>query len=604
MTVRLLFSFLFLFLFVQSVNSKSFIEFKDLKKDQIQYTLSFSRPQNNYCDVEILASANSEDSILFSMPVWTPGSYLIREYARHVERVKAFDDAGKELEVFKTNKNTWRVNCKDANEVKLTYSVYCNELTVRTSQVNIDHAFISTSSVFMYVRSRLDNKCIIKINPYKDWKEISTGLRKVAKNKYEADNYDTLADCPIEIGNQEIIEFTVAGKKHYICMAGKGNYNADTIRKDFKKIVEVEKDLFRDLPYEDFTFIILLVKNGGGGLEHKNSFAAIGDRNLFDNPERYKRFLSLISHEFFHLWNVKRIRPAAFGPFDYDNENYTKMHYVTEGWTSFYDNIILRRADILNNEEYIEYIEKDVNDIMRYSGRFKQSLEESSFDNWIKYYRQDENNRNSQISYYTKGALTALLLDIEIIRATNAKKSLDDVLKLLWQDYKNNPERGYDDSRIRELSEQVSGKGLSIFWKNYISGVKDLPLKEYLGYAGVEMINKNPDDKISLDIEYNVISDSVVQITKVFEGGTAFEAGLNFKDKLISINGETVTKTNFDSLLNANEIGDELTIRIDRDGLEKEITVTLITALPVYKLNFMKDPTGEQKKIFNKWING
>lgn len=604
MTVRLLFSFLILFLFVQSVNSKPFIEFKDLKKDQIQYTLSFSRPQNNYCDVEILAAANSEDSILFSMPVWTPGSYLIREYGRHVERVKALNEAGKELEVFKTNKNTWQVNCKGANEVKLTYSVYCNELTVRTNQVNIDHAFISSSSVFMYVRGRLDNKCVIKINPYKDWKEISTGLRKVAKNKYEADNYDTLADCPIEIGNQEIIEFTVAGKKHYICMAGKGNYNADTIRKDFKKIVEVEKDLFGDLPYEDFTFIILLVKNGGGGLEHKNSFAAIGDRNLFDNPERYKRFLSLISHEFFHLWNVKRIRPVALGPFDYDNENYTKMHYVTEGWTSFYDNIFLRRADIFNNEEYIEYIERDVNDIMRYSGRFKQSLEESSFDNWIKYYRQDENNRNSQVSYYTKGALVAMLLDIEIIRATNAKKSLDDVLKLLWQDYKNNPERGYDDARIRELSEQVSGKDLSTFWKNYISGVKNLPLKEYLSYAGVEMINKNSDDKISLDVEYMVVSDSIIQLTKVFEGGTAFEAGLNFKDKLISINGETVTKTNFDSLLNANEIGDELTIRIDRDGMEKEITVILMNALPVYKLNFMKDPTQEQKKIFNKWING
>jgi predicted metalloprotease with PDZ domain len=604
MLLKLLFSFLFLFLFIQSVKSKPFKEFKDLKKNQIQYTLSFSKPQNNYCDVEILASTNSEDSLLFSMPVWTPGSYLVREFGRHVERVKAHNENGKELEVFKTNKNTWQVNCGGASEVKLTYSVYCNELTVRTSQVNIDHAFISSSGVFMFVRGRLDNKCIIKINPYKDWKEISTGLRKTGKNKYEADNYDTLVDCPIEIGNQEIIKFTVSGKKHYICMAGKGNYNSDTIKKDFKKIVEVEKDLFGDLPYEDFTFIILLVKNGGGGLEHKNSFAAIGDRNLFDNPERYKRFLSLISHEFFHLWNVKRIRPVALGPFDYDNENYTKMHYVTEGWTSFYDNIFLRRAGILNDDEYIEYIERDVNDIMRFSGRFKQSLEESSFDNWIKYYRQDENNRNSQVSYYTKGALVAMMLDIEIIRTTNGKKSLDNVLKLLWQDYKNNPERGYDDARIKELSEQVSGKNLNTFWKNYISGTKDLPLKEYLGYAGIDMTNKNADDKISLDVEYTVVSDSIIQITKVYEGGTGFEAGLNFRDRIISINRETVTKANYDALLNANEIGDELIIRIDRDGLEKEINVTLLTAIPVYKLSLMKFPTENQLKVFNKWIKG
>lgn len=600
MIVRLLFLFIFLSLFVQSVNSKSFI---DLKKDQIQYTLSFPRPQNNYCDVEILAPANSEDLMSFSMPVWSPGSYLVREYARHIEQVKAFNENGKELMVSKTNKNTWQVNCKGSSEVRFTYTVYCNELTVRTNQVNTDHAFIVPTATFMFVRGRLNNKCIVKIDPYKEWKEVSTGLRKTAKNKYEADDYDTLADCPIEIGNQEIIEFTVSGKKHYICMAGKGNYNADTIRKDFKKIVEVEEELFGDLPYDDFTFIILLVKSGGGGLEHKNSFAAIGDRNLFDNLERYKRFLSLISHEFFHLWNVKRIRPVALGPFDYDNENYTKMHYVTEGWTSFYDNIFLRRADILNNEEYIEYLERDVNDIMRYSGRLKQSLEESSFDNWIKYYRQDENSRNSQISYYTKGALVALMLNIEIIKATDGKRSLDNVLKLLWQDYKNDPERGYDDARIKELCEQVSGKDLSTFWKNYISGVKDLPLKEYLGYAGIEITNKNANDKISLDIDF-AVQDSVIVITKVYENGTAFESGLNFKDRLISINGQTVTKANLDSLLNANEIGDELIIRVDRDGLEKEINITLIKALPVYKLSLITDPTEAQKKIYKKWING
>lgn len=572
--------------------------------NETHYTISFLQPQNHYVNVEMTFDSRGENEVSVSLPVWTPGSYMIREFARHIEKVNAYTSDNSPLEIFKTNKNTWKIITNGSGKITVKYRVYCNELTVRTSQVNIDNAFLNGSNIFMFVRGRLSDKCVLKINLPKNWKNISTGLKKISNDLYESDNYDDFIDCPIVAGNQEILEFTVSGKKHFICMAGKGNYEPAKIISDFKKIVEVQEKLFGDLPYNDFTFIVMLVQAGGGGLEHKNSFAVIADRNLFDKPERYRRFLGLISHEFFHTWNVKRIRPEVLGPFNYDSEVYTKMHYVTEGWTSFYDNVLLRRAEIFNDEEYLTMFENEVNDIMRFQGRFKQSLEESSFDNWIKYYRQDENSKNSQISYYTKGALVAFLLDIEIIKATNAEKSLDEVLKLLYDDYKKNPSKGYTDGRIKELSELVSGINMDNFWKDYIAGTKDLPLKEYLELAGVELINTTADDKITLDVEYTYITDSVIMINKVYEGGSGYAAGLNFRDKLISIEDEMVTKNNLQSVLDKYNIGDEIEIKIDRDGLEKTVSVILKTGLPRYKMKIMDNRSDSQLKFYNKWIYG
>ncbi|HRE40318.1 MAG TPA: peptidase M61 [Ignavibacteria bacterium] len=573
-------------------------------KNEINYTLSFSQPQNHYADIEMSFQAETNKEILVSLPVWTPGSYMVREFARHIEKILAFDEFEKPLEINKINKNTWKINNNENNKIILRYRVYCNELTVRTSQVNIDHAFLNGANIFLFVKNRLSEKCILEIKPYKTWKNISTGLKLIAPGKFEAPNYDDFIDCPIEIGNQEILEFTVSGKKHFICLAGKGNYTGTTLVKDFKEIVEVQEKMFGDLPYEDFTFIIQLVQAGGGGLEHKNSFAVLAERNLFDKPDKYRRFLGLISHEFFHTWNVKRIRPEVLGPFNYDSEVYTNMHYVTEGWTSFYDNLLLRRAGIFSDDQYLDMFDNEVNDVMRFQGRFKQSLEESSFDNWIKYYRQDENSKNSMISYYTKGALVAYLLDMEIIKATDASRSLDDVLKLLYEDYKNNPEKGYTDARIKELSEQVSGKNMDEFWNDYISGTKDLPLKEYFAFAGIDMINLTDDDKISLDVEYTYITDSVIMISRVYEGGSGYKAGLNYRDKIIFIEDEMVAKNNLQSVLDKYNIGEEIDIKIDRDGLEKVITVKLERAIPRYKLKIMENRNEQQLKFYNKLING
>jgi predicted metalloprotease with PDZ domain len=545
-----------------------------------------------------------KDSVVFSMPVWSPGSYLIREFSKNVENVIAENTAGDKLHIEKINKNSWTLKTENQNEIRLRYKVYCNEPTVRSSQVNSSHAFISNAGMFMFARGFENRKCILKINLPPEWKKISTGLNKESDNIYSAENYDAFIDCPVEIGNQNILEFEIRGVRHYICLTGRGNYKEDILINDFKKIAEEEIKLFEDdIPYKDYTFIIQLAEKGGGGLEHHNSFVGGTSSWNFNDEKLYKKFLGLVSHEFFHLWNVKRIRPSALGPFDYDNENYTKNLWVAEGWTSFYDDLILRRSNILSDEEYFEFIDTNVNDIMKYCGRFNQSLAESSFDTWIKYYRKDENYNNSQVSYYTKGALAAMMLNIEIIKNTNADKSLDDVMRTLYDDYKKDDSKGYSDERIKEICVKVNGKSLDDFWKKYVSGTDELPLQSYLNECGLELINESESGGVSFDIETKEGNGKYI-VTKVFAGGTGYESGLNFNDEIIAVNDTRVDSVVVSKLLKDYKTGDEVRVLISRAGNITELPVKFLEPLPKYKIKMMENKSEVQQRYFDKWING
>ncbi|MBK8550064.1 MAG: hypothetical protein IPL53_02985 [Ignavibacteria bacterium] len=274
----------------------------------INYSISFERPFTHYCEIEISLKDIKQDTVIFSMPVWTPGSYLIREFAKNVEGVSAENSNSKLLPVEKTNKNSWKVDTKGQSEIKFKYKVYCNEFTVRTSEINSEHAFISSSGVFMFVRGFENKKCILKINLPPGWKKISTGLTIESGNVYSAENYDVFIDSPLEIGNQNILEFEIKGIKHFICLSGKGNYNEETLVKDLKKIAEEEiKLLGGEIPYKNYTFIIHLVEKGGGGLEHLNSFVAQFNRLNFSDEKFYKKFLGLVSTSSFIYGMLKEL---------------------------------------------------------------------------------------------------------------------------------------------------------------------------------------------------------------------------------------------------------------------------------------------------------
>ncbi|MBX7044728.1 MAG: PDZ domain-containing protein [Ignavibacteria bacterium] len=567
----------------------------------INYTISFANPATHYCEIEINFNKISSDKVTLFLPVWTPGSYMVREFARQVQNVQAFSASGKNLAICKTRKNHWLVETNGEDSFTVKYKVYCNELTVRTSEINDEHAFINCSNVFMSAKGMENEKCSVKVNPHSSWKNISTGLEKTGDNLYEADNYDILADSPIEIGNQNILEFEILGTKHFICLYGRGNYDEETLVKDFKRIAEAQINFFGGMPYKHYTYICHLVEKGGGGLEHLNSFAVQFPRWSFTDDKSYKQFLGLVSHEFFHLWNVKRIRPLELGPFDYDNENYTFGLWEAEGWTSIYDNIFIRRCGVLDNKGYYEFIEKEVNDIMRFQGRFNQTLLESSYDTWIKYYRQDENSKNSTVSYYTKGALVALMLNIEIITSSNCEKSLDDALKTLWEDYKKDPSKGFTNERIKEICEELAGKDLSEFWDKYLAGLDELPLFNYLQKAGLQAVNTR-ENHLTFDIEINQISGKVI-VAKVFEGGSGYTAGLNNGDEIIAINDVRIEK-DYDKILKNYKLNDEVKVLINRKGFMREFNIILTPAIPLYEISEIENMTDGQRKVLNKWLLG
>ena len=405
----------------------------------ISFTVAMSKPYTHLLEVEMrvkipanLQVPNESDLV---MPVWTPGSYLIREFERHVQDFAA-DADGRALDWTKVNKNTWRVKTGGARQWRATYRVYANELTVRTSELNSDHAFWNNATLLMYPAGYLNAPSTLRVVPDPAGRSPPACPQVPGQpNTFRAENFDVLYDSPVEVSNFKELDFQVRGVPHRIVIDGEGNYDPERLRADVQKIVEAETAMFGGIPYHDYTFILHLRSNTGGGLEHLNSTALGFRRFNFSTEKNYRSFLALVAHEFFHLWNVKRIRPDALGPFDYTKENYTRLLWVAEGITEYYGHLMVRRAGLISDQVYLDHLAQQIQDFQETPGRQVMSAEEASFDSWIKFYRPDENSVNSQISYYDKGELLGLLLDLDIRRRTNNAKSLDDVMRYLYTEF-------------------------------------------------------------------------------------------------------------------------------------------------------------------------
>src|SRR5712671_5848981 len=458
----------------------------------ISFTVAMPRPYTHLFEIEMRAKIpanlqvpNESDLV---MPVWTPGSYLIREFERHVQDFAA-DVDGRPLEWTKVNKNTWRIKTGGARQWRATYHVYANELSVRTSELNSDHAFWNNATLLMYPAGHLKAPSTLHVVPAKDWK-IATGLPEVKgkPNSFHAENFDVLYDSPVEVSNFKQLDFQVRGVAHRIVIDGEGNYDPERLRRDVQKIVEAETAMFGGIPYHDYTFILHLRSNTGGGLEHLNSTALGFKRFGFATEDGYRKFQALVAHEFFHLWNVKRIRPDALGPFDYTKENYTRLLWVAEGITDYYGQLMPRRAGLISDQTYLDQLAKRIQSFEETPGRGKMSAEESSFDSWIKLYRPDENSINSQISYYDKGELLGLLLDLDIRRRTHGAKSLDDVMRYLYDEFYKKG-RNYTPADMQRACELMAGASLDQFFSRYVRGRDELePIyNEILAGAGLRL---------------------------------------------------------------------------------------------------------------------
>ncbi|UCH11524.1 MAG: M61 family metallopeptidase [Fidelibacterota bacterium] len=368
---------------------------------RITYTLSFEDRFEHYVTVELevdgLRGKSYQD---FKMAVWTPGSYVIRDYARNVVELSAKSTL-KDLSVSKLDKNTWRVNLDGQRRIFIHYKVYAFEPTHRTSYVDDDGAMLNGASVYIYPDGMEGQECLVVVNKPRPWDNVTSSLPWVGGRSpvFRAANYDILVDSPIMMGDHTVFDFEVGGVPHRYCIEGEGNYDSQRLLTDTGSIIEQIHNIFGSVPYEDYTIFVQLRGERGGGLEHLNSTHLVTSRWTFSPAAAYTRFLTLVAHEVFHAYNGKRLRPVPLGPFDYERENYTELLWIVEGLTSYYDQLLLRRAELISAENYLDLIAADIQRVEAEPGRLTQTLQEASFDAWIKYYQPDENSPNTTISY-------------------------------------------------------------------------------------------------------------------------------------------------------------------------------------------------------------
>lgn len=592
---------------------------------EIKYTVSMSKPHTHLLEVEIRIRQTSDTPATdLIMPVWTPGSYLIREFERHVQDFVAMDRAGKELVWTKVNKDTWHVATSGTREWRATYSVYANELSVRTNELNSDHAFWNNAALLMYPEGFLTAPSTLQVIAPQPWK-VATGLPPVPglKNTFRAENFDILYDSPVEVSNFKTLSFEVKGVPHRIVIDGEGNYDPEKMRSDVRKIVETEVELMGgEVPYHDYTFILHLRSNTGGGLEHLNSTALGYPRFGFGlepsddvtsaapnaQPQRtYRGFLSLVAHEFFHVWNVKRIRPDALGPFDYAKENYTKLLWVAEGITDYYARVVLKRAGLISDLAFLRETAKAFEDLQKTPGRFVQSAEESSFDTWIKFYRQDENSVNSQVSYYDKGAILGLLLDLEIRKRSQGAKSLDEVMRYLYNEFYKK-DRNYTPEDFQKACELMAGSSLELFFASYVRGREELDYNSGLATAGLHLDtarksgSRKSAGKSYLGADLAQEADRL-EVRRVYAGSPAYEQGLNTGDQIVALNNMRANKEFFDARLAEKKPGDLITLTIFRfDDLSTMLIKLGRSPEEPYQIRPVENPSEQQKQIYQSWL--
>jgi predicted metalloprotease with PDZ domain len=569
----------------------------------INYQVAMPQPESHLFEVTLRLQGWQAATLDLKMPVWTPGSYLVREYAKHLQNFSATTTDGRPLTGRKLSKNYWQVETNSISEVIVHYRVFANELSVRTNHLDATHGYFNPAALFFYLPSFEQIPITVTIvPPHPDW-QVTTPLPSVdgQVNTFCADNFDQLVDSPFEVGCHQLYEFEVLGKPHQLAIWGQGNAKPERIIQDTRKIIEVEAEMFGGLPYDRYLFLLHLVSTGGGGLEHKTSCSLIYPRFGFRSQEKYDRFLQLVAHEFFHLWNVKRIRPKALEVFDYDQENYTPSLWFSEGTTSYYDLVIPQRAGIYNTKTYLEALSKEITRLQTTPGRLVQPVSESSFDAWIKLYRPDANSGNAQISYYLKGEMVSLLLDLLIRARHGNERSLDDVMRIMWQQF-GQTEIGFTPEQLRSVIESVAGMDLSDFFSRYIDGTEELPFNEYLEPFGLHLVGVEEEPTPHLGML--VKAENGREVIKFVEvGSPAQKAGIDAGDELLAVNGFRVTAEQLSDRLKDYHAGNTIEVTVFHQEELSRCLVTLEAPRPTrYQVVALEHPSQTQKQNFIGWL--
>jgi predicted metalloprotease with PDZ domain len=558
------------------------------------------------------------DGQRFFLPVWIPGSYMIREFARHIVSIRA-EAGGRAVALDKLDKHTWRAAAVPA-ALTLIYEVYAWDLSVRAAHLDQTHGFFNGTSVFFAVEGKMGSPCLVDIQPPvtcgQNWRVATTLPRAKGEpgaaqpwgfGLYRAADYFELIDHPVEMGVFTLDHFEAGGVRHSIVLTGRHDCDTARLRSDLARVCQWQIDLFgAPPPMKHYLFLTQVVDEGYGGLEHRASTALITRRDNLPYPgmkkisDGYMAYLGLCSHEYFHLWNVKRIRPAAFDPCDLTRENHTRLLWAFEGITSYYDDLALVRSGVIGTGDYLGLLEKSISSVLKTPGRTLQSVGQSSFDAWTHFYRQDENSPNAIVSYYAKGALIALALDLRLRLESAGARSLDDVMRALWRQYGLTGE-GVPEEGVFDRVAEIGGSAMARWLRKAVEETNDLPLAKWLKPFGVRCRIEAGSATPSLGIKLN--EGKAARIATASDGGPAQKAGLSAGDVLIAVDGLRVESDSLPKILERRRAGERIEIHAFRRDELMRFELELAPApLDTAKLSLETKPDKATKALRDGWL--
>jgi predicted metalloprotease with PDZ domain len=574
--------------------------------EPIRYNVSFPAPHTHYVEVEASFPTEGRPQIDLMMAVWTPGSYLIREYARHVEALTAADPSRAPLAIEKTRKNRWRVATKGARTVWVRYRVYAHEMSVRTNWVDEEFALINGAPTFItLLESPSRRRHEVSVVLPRAWTRSVSGMAPgVAENSYTAPDYDALVDSPIVAGSPSVYEFSVSGRPHYLVnFRERGVWNGSQAVQDLAKLAGTIARFWGELPFDRFYFFNI-IGSQKNGLEHRNSTVMNIPLDATSTRAGYLDWLSLASHEYFHAWNGKRLRPVELGPFDYENETYTRSLWFVEGLTDYYADLFLVRAGIATRDEYLDALSAQIRSLHTTPGRLEQSVEAASYDTWIKYYRADENTPNTAISYYVKGAVIGFLLDAHVRRLTDGGKSLDDVMRDMYGRFSG--ERGFSSgdvhTAVAESVGPVHARAMHAWMTRALETTNELDYTDAMAWFGLRMTPPPAAPRAYLGVTTRTENGKTV-VTGIRRGSPAAAAGMSLLDEITAIDGEPIPAGQLTQRIEKLSPGSTVTISIARRDGTRTLKVTL-AADPQHgwRLRTSPDATREQSQHLDAWL--
>lgn len=561
----------------------------------IHYTVSMPDPASHTFHVDVHARGVGQTCVL-AFPAWTPGSYKLREFGKNVS---GFTVAGGSHELL--DKQRYAITGADGGEFRASYRLYADELSVRTPHLDETHGFFLGTNLLPFLEGPTEGvpaPCTydVTIHPGRDWK-MATSLPAAGKHTWRAPDYDILGDTPFEIGTHEVRSFKVRGVRHDVAFYGYGNFDAARIVADTAKVVAAQARLFGGLPYKYYLFIHHITPDSGGGLEHLNSCVCGWNSWKFKEEEDYQAFIRLVSHEFFHAWNVKRTRPAVLGPFNYSREQYTRALWVMEGLTQYYERIWCARAGVTKPERVLKSFAENIEREDRRPGRKVMSLEDASWLAWTKLYLADEDYVNTGVSYYSRGAQVGLLLDAKIRALTGGARNLDHVMKLAFERF-GWPKPGFAEHGFEALCEEVAGRKLTQFWRDHVQGTRELKYDEFLQVYGLEFHRENDKRQPWLGLALNGN-----RISAVHADGPGRKAGLQPRDEIIAVNGHRTDGKAVEDRIAELKPGQPATLALFRRQKLVQAQITPATE-PAARLQLrqVKKPTALQRKNFKSWL--